>query len=248
MMARALIAVVLLICSLGVQAAQVTIGSKNFTEAVILGEIATAAGKRDGVDVQHRAQLGGTRILWRALETGQIDAYAEYTGTLAQELLQLPNANQAELGAALDARGLAMTDSLGFQNTYAFGMKRERAQALGIAALSDLARHPTLKIGLSNEFMQRADGWPGVRAAYALPQSATGLDHDLAYRALQSGAIEVTDLYSTDAEIPYYQLQVLARRPALFPGLPGDFSVSQGSGATLAGDVAGIAGAARTHR
>ncbi|WP_426788160.1 glycine betaine ABC transporter substrate-binding protein [Xanthomonas campestris] len=198
-----------LICSGVAQAAQVTIGSKNFTEAVILGEIATAAGQRDGVQVQHRAQLGGTRILWRALETGQIDAYADYTGTLAQELLQLPKASHAELRAALDARGLAMTDSLGFENTYAFGMRRERAQALGIRSLSDLARHPDLKIGLSNEFMQRADGWPGVRGAYALPQRATGLDHDLAYRALQSGAIEVTDLYSTDAEIPYYQLQVL---------------------------------------
>lgn len=201
MMARALIAAMLLICSLAAHAAQVTIGSKNFTEAVILGEIATAAGKRDGVDVQHRAQLGGTRILWRALQTGQIDAYAEYTGTLAQELLQLPTASQAELRAALDARGLAMTDSLGFQNTYAFGMRRERAQALGIASLSDLARHPTLKIGLSNEFMQRADGWPGVRAAYAL----------------QNGAIEVTDLYSTDAEIPYYQLQVLRDDRHYFP-------------------------------
>lgn len=217
MMARALIAAMLLICSLAAHAAQVTIGSKNFTEAVILGDIATAAGKRDGVDVQHRAQLGGTRILWRALQTGQIDAYAEYTGTLAQELLQLPNASQAELRAALDARGLAMTDSLGFQNTYAFGMRRERAQALGIVSLSDLARHPALKIGLSNEFMQRADGWPGVRAAYALPQTATGLDHDLAYRALQNGAIEVTDLYSTDAEIPYYQLQVLRDDRHYFP-------------------------------
>ncbi|KTF35324.1 amino acid ABC transporter permease, partial [Xanthomonas vesicatoria] len=123
-MARVLAAMLLLICSLGVQAAPVTIGSKNFTEAVILGEIATAAGRRDGVDVQHRAQLGGTRILWRALETGQIDAYAEYTGTLAQELLQLPKASHAELRAALDARGLAMTESLGFQDTYAFGMRR----------------------------------------------------------------------------------------------------------------------------
>lgn len=227
MMARALIAVVLLICSVGAQAAQVTIGSKNFTEAVILGEIATAAGRRYGVDVQHRAQLGGTRILWRALETGQIDAYAEYTGTLAQELLQLPNASQAELRAALDARGLAMTDSLGFQNTYAFGMKRERAQALGIVSLSDLARHPTLKIGLSNEFMQRADGWPGVRAAYALPQAATGLDHDLAYRALQSGAIGVTDLYSTDAEIPYYQLQVLRDDRRYFPDYQAILSIAR---------------------
>ncbi|WAT15136.1 glycine betaine ABC transporter substrate-binding protein [Xanthomonas fragariae] len=217
MIARALLAGVLLICSIGAQAAHVTLGSKNFTEAVILGEIATAAGQRDGVEVQHRAQLGGTRILWRALETGQIDAYAEYTGTLAQELVQLPNASQAELRAALDARGLAMTDSLGFQDTYALGMRRDRARALGIESLSDLARHPTLKIGLSNEFMQRADGWPGVRAAYALPQTATGLDHDLAYRALQSGAIEVTDLYSTDAEIPYYRLQVLRDDRQYFP-------------------------------
>ncbi|MFY0448193.1 glycine betaine ABC transporter substrate-binding protein [Xanthomonas codiaei] len=217
MSARVVVAVLLLLCSLGAHAAQVTVGSKNFTEAVILGEIATAAGKRDGVDVQHRAQLGGTRILWRALETGQIDAYAEYTGTLAQELLQLPKASHAELRAALDARGLAMTQSLGFQNTYAFGMRRARAQALGITTLSQLARHPDLKIGLSNEFMQRADGWPGVRAAYALPQAATGLDHDLAYRALESGAIEVTDLYSTDAEIPYYKLQVLRDDLHYFP-------------------------------
>ncbi|MCC4621354.1 ABC transporter permease subunit [Xanthomonas cassavae CFBP 4642] len=217
MSARAVVAVLLLLCSLGAHAAQVTVGSKNFTEAVILGEIATAAGKRDGVDVQHRAQLGGTRILWRALETGQIDAYAEYTGTLAQELLQLPKASHAELRAALDARGLAMTQSLGFQNTYAFGMSRARAQALGITTLSELARHPGLKIGLSNEFMQRADGWPGVRAAYALPQAATGLDHDLAYRALQSGAIEVTDLYSTDAEIAYHTLQVLRDDRHYFP-------------------------------
>lgn len=217
MSARVVVAVLLLLCSLGAPAAQVTVGSKNFTEAVILGDIATAAGKRDGVDVQHRAQLGGTRILWRALETGQIDVYAEYTGTLAQELLQLPKASPAELRAALDARGLAMTQSLGFQNTYAFGMRRARAQALGITTLSELARHPGLKIGLSNEFMQRADGWPGVRAAYALPQAATGLDHDLAYRALHSGAIEVTDLYSTDAEIAYYNLQVLRDDRHYFP-------------------------------
>nr|WP_244952519.1 glycine betaine ABC transporter substrate-binding protein [Xanthomonas maliensis] len=198
------------VCNAAVAATPVTVGSKNFTEAVILGEIATAAGRQAGVDVRHRAQLGGTRILWRALESGQIDVYAEYTGTLAQELLQLPKADQAQLRAALDARGLAMTGSLGFANTYAFGMRREQAQALGIATLSDLAHHPTLKIGVSNEFMQRADGWPGVRRAYALPQTATGLDHDLAYRALYSGSIDVTDLYSTDAEIPYYRLQVLA--------------------------------------
>ncbi len=196
---------------------RVVVGSKNFTEAVILGEIATAAARRDGVEATHARQLGGTRILWRALQEGQIDAYAEYTGTLAQELLQLPDADPAALRAALARRGLAMTGSLGFQNTYALGMPRARAQALGVARLSDLAGRPGLRLGLSNEFLQRADGWPGVRAAYGLPQRPTGLDHDLAYRALQSGAIDVTDLYSTDAEIPHYDLLVLQDDRRYFP-------------------------------
>lgn len=203
--------------SIAAAAEKATVGSKNFTEAVILGELAVGEGRKAGVEVAHRRQLGGTRILWRALEEGDIDAYAEYTGTLKQELLQQPDADPTQVKAALATHGLAMTGSLGFQDTYAFGMRKPRAQALGIRRLSDLARHPELRIGLSNEFLQRADGWPGVRGAYGLPQQPNGLDHDLAYRALQSGAIDVTDLYSTDAEIPYYDLVVLDDDRRYFP-------------------------------
>ena len=195
----------------------VAVGSKNFTEAVILGEIAVLAGRDAGVEVQHRRQLGGTRILWRALAEGDIDAYAEYTGTLADELLGMPGADRAALDAALAERGLAMTAPLGFDNTYAIGMRRERAADLGIATLSDLRTQPGLKVGLSNEFMSRADGWPGLRQAYALPQRPDGLDHDLAYRALADGAIDATDLYSTDAEIPDYDLVVLDDDRGYFP-------------------------------
>lgn len=198
-------------------ATRVVVGSKAFTESVLLGEIAAGAGRRSGVEVEHRRQLGGTRILWRALESGQVDAYPEYLGTLAQELLQLPGATPAQLHAALAGRGLAMTGSLGFSNTYALGMRDARAAALGIRRLSDLRAHPALKVGLSNEFMQRADGWPGMRAAYGLPQRPDGLDHDLAYRALADGAIDLTDLYSTDAEIPYYKLRVLEDDRGYFP-------------------------------
>lgn len=199
------------------QSGAVVIGSKNFTEAVILGEIGAALGRQAGVEVEHRRQLGGTRILWRALEEGSIDAYAEYTGTLAGELLQMPGADRAALEQALARRGLAMTEPLGFDNTYALGMREAHAAALGISKLSDLRAHPALKLGLGNEFMQRADGWPGLRDAYRLPQRPDGLDHDLAYRGLASGAIEVTDLYSTDAEIPYYRLRVLADDLRYFP-------------------------------
>jgi osmoprotectant transport system permease protein len=167
--------------------------------------------------VEHRRQLGGTRILWRALEDGSIDAYAEYTGTLAQELLQMPGADRAALDGALAARGLAMTAPLGFDNTYALGMREARAQVGQAGDPQRLRAHPALEIGLSHEFMQRADGWPGLREAYGLPQRPDGLDHDLAYRGLASGAIEVTDLYSTDAEIPYYRLRVLEDDLHYFP-------------------------------
>jgi osmoprotectant transport system permease protein len=197
--------------------ANVIIGSKNFTEAVILGEIGAAVGRQAGVAVEHRRQLGGTRILWRALETGAIDAYAEYTGTLAEELLKMPEADRETLRRGLAQRGLAMTEPLGFDNTYALGMREGRARTLGIARISDLRGQPRLKVGLSNEFLSRADGWPSLRSAYGLPQDADGLDHDLAYRALTSGAIDVTDLYSTDAEIPRYGLRVLVDDRGHFP-------------------------------
>lgn len=203
--------------SAAANAPTLVIGSKNFTESVILGEIGAGLGREAGLQVEHRRQLGGTRILWRALEGGQIDAYPEYTGTLAEELLQMPGADRAALRAALARRGLAMTAPLGFDNTYALGMRATRAQALGIATISDLRAHPDLKLGLSNEFMSRTDGWPGLRAAYRLPQRPDGLDHDLAYRGLASGAIDVTDLYGTDAEIPYYQLAVLDDDRHYFP-------------------------------
>ncbi len=196
---------------------QIIIGSKNFTESVILGEIATGLARKAHLPVEHRRQLGGTRILWDALAGGQIDTYPEYTGTLAQELLQLPNATPEQLRSGLAKHGLAMSPPLGFNNSYALGMRAERAQALGITRMSDLRAHPDLRIGLSNEFMQRADGWPGLQRAYGLPQRPDGLDHDLAYRGLASGAIDVTDLYTTDAEIPYYKLHVLDDDRHYFP-------------------------------
>src|SRR5262249_15672643 len=92
------------------------------------------------------------------------------------------------------------------------------ADRLGVSRLSDLKRHPELKIGFSNEFMDRADGWPGLRDRYGLPQrDVRGLDHDLAYRALSSGEIQATDLYSTDAEIKQYNLRVRVDDLVFFP-------------------------------
>jgi len=198
----------------------VRIGSKQFTESVILGEIARLAARDAGVQAVHQRELGGTRILWKALQQGDIDAYPEYTGTLTHELLQdVPaDADIATLRARLEPLGIGITDPLGFDNTYAIGMRQDEAARLDIRRISDLRAHPSLRLGFSNEFMDRGDGWPGLRRAYALPQTkVSGLDHVLSYRAVASGAVDAIDLYSTDAEIPYYHLRTLPDDRHYFP-------------------------------
>src|SRR4029450_6034001 len=97
-------------------------------------------------------------------------------------------------------------------------MREADARTLGIRRISDLRAHPELKFGLSNEFVSRADGWPGLRAAYGLPQSAPrGVQHDPADRGVESGAVDVIDLYSTDPEIEYYDLRRLEDDRNYFP-------------------------------
>jgi osmoprotectant transport system permease protein len=108
---------------------------------------------------------------------------------------------------------------LGFNNSYALAMRDDRAQALGIRTLSDLAKHPGLKLGLSQEFIGREDGWSGLKAAYRLPYATpSGLDHGLAYEAIAAGKIDAMDIYSTDAKIERYALRVLEDDRKYFPG------------------------------
>ena len=199
--------------------APVRIGSKKFTESVILGNIAEGLMREAGVTVIHRRELGGTQVLFHALESDQLDIYPEYTGTISGEILAGRKiGDDASLRAALAERGVGMSRPLGFNDTYAIGVRRQVAQRLGLTTLSDLREHPGLVFGFSNEFMNRTDGWPGIRDRYALPQrDVRGLDHDLAYRAIASGDIEATDLYSTDAEIRQYDLVVLRDDLKFFP-------------------------------
>jgi osmoprotectant transport system permease protein len=193
----------------GCQASRpVVVGSKSFTESVILGEMIAALVRGAGVPVTHRRQLGGTEVVFRALETGAVDVYPEYTGTLAKEILRKEIADRP-LADVLAAHGLRATRPLGFDNSYALAMTEARASALGIRRVSDLAAHPELRLVFSNEVMSRGDGWPGLRARYDLRHEARGMDHDLAYRALASGGADVTDVYTTDPEIHAYKLRVL---------------------------------------
>ena len=197
----------------------VVVGSKKFTESYVLGEIAQRALNDAGVGAEHRQGMGGTIILWQALRGGQINAYPEYTGTIAQEILR--NGDQLSFQEIRDALGkfdVGMTEPLGFNNTYALVMRRSEAQRLGIRTISDLRKHPGLRIGLTHEFLDRQDGWQPLRERYGLPQqSIIGIDHALGYAALAKGSIDLKDAYSTDAKIEENDLVVLEDDLRFFP-------------------------------
>lgn len=217
---RIIIPILLLFALEGSGAAQsISIGSKKFTENVILGEITSLLARSRGIPTEHRRELGGTRILWDALLRGDIDAYPEYTGTIIEEILHARRLSRdAPLDDILSQFGIGRTPALGFNNTYAIGMRRFLAEKLNIRTISDLRLHPDLTIGFTSEFLDRRDGWPGLKRHYGLPhENVRGLDHDLAYRGLEHGSIHVVDMYSTDAEIAFYDLIALEDDAGFFP-------------------------------
>ena len=193
------------------------IGSKRFTESYILAQLlAQAAGP--GTRTEVLQGLGNTAIVYEALRAGSIDAYAEYTGTIHQEILKGNGAPQlSAMRAQLQPLGLGVAIPLGFNDGYALAMRADVAQRLGIRTLADLARHPTLRLGLSNEFIGRTDGWRGLAQRYKLPQQPSGLDHGLAYDAVAGGQVDVIDIYTTDAKIDHLGLRVLADDGGYFP-------------------------------
>ena len=213
----ALAAAVLLPPSAPAQAVRIT--SKADTETTVLAHVVAHLVGDAGVSVSMKERLGGTRVAWDALRANDYDVYPEYTGTISEQILAGQNIRgEAALREELARLGLGMTRPLGFANNYALGMRRARAAELGIRSISDLRNHPGLRLGFSNEFLKRADGWPGLQARYGLPQpNPRGMDHRLAYAALSDGSIDVTELYTTDAEIRQFDLVTLTDDLAFFP-------------------------------
>jgi osmoprotectant transport system permease protein len=199
---------------------RVRVGSKASIENIVLGELLTHLARAAGAKAEHRAALGGTQIAFQALLKDEIDVYTEYTGTLEKEIFKDEHIRTPDdLRAALAKRGLAMSESLGFNNPYAIGMADRRARELNISKISDLARpeHASLRLALSEEFVHRPDGWSGLKAEYSLPQTPKTMDHNLAYHGVVAGSIDVTDFYATDAEIRYYNLRTLEDDHGYFP-------------------------------
>jgi osmoprotectant transport system substrate-binding protein/osmoprotectant transport system permease protein len=194
------------------------IGSKRFTESTILGEILAQTAQRS-TPTEHIPGMGNTAIVFEALRSGAIDLYPEYLGTIELEILHHSRADRtlAQVDQELAPLGLGVDIPLGFENSYAIGVRADTARALHLTRISDLVDHPELRIGLSHEFLGRADGWPGLARHYALANAPSGLDHGLAYEALAAHQIDAIDLYTTDAKIARYGIQVLQDDRHYFP-------------------------------
>ncbi len=191
--------------------ADLRVGSKRFTESVILGEMLTLAAREHGLRAVHSAEMGSTQVMWKALQFGGIDVYPEYVGTLREEIFAGQDVSTtASLRDLLRQHGVSMSRSLGFSNGYALAMKKKQAEALGVRTISDLKKHLELRFALSSDFLERPDGFRGLAQHYSLsPRALRGMDHDLTYRSIESGAADVIDVYATDAEIDYYHLVLL---------------------------------------
>ena len=205
----------------------ITVGSKNFTEQVILGEIvAQHLENRLGRSVTRTLNLGGTMLAHQALVRGEIDLYPEYTGTALTTILKLPSTNdpaaaQALVRAEYQTRfGLEWLDPLGFNNTFAIVIRGDEARKSKIATLSDAAQYaPGWTLGVGYEFQQRPDGLAGLLKTYHLPVhgSPNTMDLGLLYKALEQGQVSMVAGSATDGQLSVLDAVVLQDDRHYFP-------------------------------
>lgn len=203
--------------------ASYVVGAKNFSEQYILAELMAARLEATGARVSRKEDLGSA-VAYRALAAGELDVYVDYSGTLWTNVLKRednPGRAQvlAELTAELRKRdGVLVLGSLGFENAYAFAMRADRAQALGVASLADLARQaPRLTLGSDLEFLSRPE-WKAVDAAYDFHfRSERSFQPTFMYRALSGGEADVISAFSSDGRIAADKLVVLTDPKGALP-------------------------------
>ena len=220
MKARIAIALLSLVAmtAVEVRASEIVVGSKAFAENYILAEIAAQLLEANGFDVDRKFGMNGTQIVFGALDTGAIDVYPEYSGTITEVILRSPEISEFdEIRAALEQQGLILLPPLGFDNAYGIAVLESFAEQHQLSAISDLKRLDAPTIAVPHEFLNRSDGWPGLKAAYELPFTASGIEHALAFEAIASNEIQVTAIYTTDGEIARTGLRVLADDRGYFP-------------------------------
>jgi osmoprotectant transport system permease protein len=205
----------------------IRIGAKRFTESVVLAELmAQTIEAHTDLTVEVNTGLGGTMICWGALTSGELDIYAEYTGTGWATILGQTDKVTDPLSTFFEVRrrfrdefDAHWLEPFGLNNSYAIAMREKTAEELGIRRISDLVRHQRdLQVGFGNEFGSRTDGYRGLAAAYGLDfANMTTVEHALAYEAIEAGSIDLMDAYSTDGKLLRFELRVLEDDRQFFP-------------------------------
>ena len=206
---------------------RVVIGSKNFTEQIVLAELlAQVIAARTGLQVERRLNLGGTLICQQALRAGEIDLYVEYTGTALTAVLgESPSSDRAAVyervkKAYRERFGFEVAEPLGFNNTFAMVVRGEDARHLKLRTISDIAPYaPRWRAGFGYEFMERPDGFRGLVQTYQLRFAETPriMDLGLIYRALKEKQVDIVAGNSTDGVIAALDLVVLEDDRHYFP-------------------------------
>lgn len=218
-------AAAMVLASRGYERADIVVGSKNFTEQVILGElVAQVLERHTGLRVERRLNLGGTAIAHQALISGGIDAYVEYSGTALTAIFNLPAASDADaVFAQVRDRyaevGVTALPRLGFNNTFAILVRRADAERLHLKSIGDLNRTREFRAGFGYEFLERPDGFKGLAAAYGLQfaNQPRVMDLNLIYRAVASNEIDVTAGDATSGLIDALGLVALEDDRRYFP-------------------------------
>ncbi len=197
----------------------IVVGSKNFTESVILGELIAQRLEKAGCRVDRKLDLGGTLVCDKAITAGALDVYPEYSGT-AQAAILGGKVSMADLPNAYAKRGLRWGPALGFENTFAMIVRKSDGERLGLRRISDLAKvSRTYRAGFGYEFVERPDGWTGLQRHYNLtfPVAPKTMDLGLTYRALAAGEVDLIAGNSTDGLIDSLGLVVLEDDRRFFP-------------------------------
>ncbi len=209
----------------GPRDAVIRVGSKNFTEQIILGELVAQQLEGAGLRVERRLNLGGTFICDRALRSGDIDVYVEYTGTADTAVFKNPvETDPARVLERVRRRyadgGLTLLPPLGFENTFAILVRADDARRLGMKTIEDAAPHAaSWQAGFGYEFLQRADGYPGLSQKYGLRFAAApkAMDLSLIYRALAQRQVDLIAGDATSGLIQAYDLTMLQDNRHYFP-------------------------------
>jgi osmoprotectant transport system substrate-binding protein len=220
-MKRTLIVVLLLAACAKNEQRPIVVGSKNFTESVILGELLAQKLERAGCTVERRLNMGGTFVCDSAIRSGAIDAYVEYSGTALTAILKQPSINDRARVNAIVAReyakrGLDWSPPLGFNNTFAMIVRK----GTGLRTVSDLTKvAATIRPGFGYEFTERPDGWTGLQKAYDLRVATAPrtMDLGLTYKAVASNEVDLIAGNSTDGLIDPLGLVILEDDRHYFP-------------------------------